>query len=192
METQKNEGSGEIEVLELEELNHQNGAPIDLYKKLLTLYLIDFDLVNAKFLWKRIPNDLKTDEELATIWKIGQSFWKREFTEAYSVISSYEWSDNHKESSQKLYSILQNRMVELVAKAYSIIKFDALANLLGINDEATLLELVNNKQWEVDQENKLVKISKHLDERLSDVKNQDQPLPQTLHRLTNYVSFLEN
>lgn len=190
METQGNEDSNEVKVLEQEELNHSNGAPLDLYKKLLMLYLMEFDLINAKFLWKRIPNSLKTDDELTAIWKIGQHLWKREFTEAYSIISSYQWSDSHKESSQKLYSILQKRMTELVSNAYSIIKFDALAKLLGINDEAAMLEMANSKQWDIDHENKLVKIKKQLNEKQFSEKDND--LPETLHRLTNYVSFLEN
>ena len=190
MERQGNEGSNEIEVLELEELTHLNGAPIELYKKLLMLYLMEFDLINAKFLWKRVPVSLKSDDELTTIWKIGQCLWKREFTEAYNIISSYQWSDSHKEPSQRLYSILQKRMTELVADAYSIIKFDALAKLVGMNDEMKMLEMVNSKQWDIDHDNKLVKIKKPLDDRLATDK--DNELPQTLHRLTNYVSFLEN
>ena len=190
METQGNNDSNEIEVLEQEELTHSNGAPLDLYKKLLMLYLMEFDLINAKFLWKRIPDSLKTDDELTTVWKIGQHLWKREFTEAYSIISSYQWSDSHKESSQKLYSILQKRMMELVENAYSIIKFDALSKLLGINDETKMLEMANRKQWDIDHDNKLVKIKKPLNGK--HVMENDNDLPQTLHRLTNYVSFLEN
>ena len=190
METQGNEDTNEIEVLELEELTHPNGAPLDLYKKLMMLYLMEFDLINAKFLWKRISDSLKTDDELTTIWKIGQHLWKREFTEAYSIISSYQWSDSHKESSEKLYSILQKRMIELVSNAYSVIKFDALAKLLGINDKTKMMEIANSKQWDIDHDSKLVKINKPLDEKY--VMEKDNDLPQTLHRLTNYVSFLEN
>ena len=53
-----------------------------------------------------------------------------------------------------------------------------------------MLEMANRKQWDIDHDNKLVKIKKSLNGK--HVMENDNDLPQTLHRLTNYVSFLEN
>jgi len=181
------------EALEQQELTSENGvATLDVYKNLLLIYLMESDLTNAKFLWKRIPIELKTDNELIAIWQIGQSLWKKEFANVYCIINSQEWSDEYKDLTHKLYSILQKRMSKLVADSYSIIKFEAISKLIGITDEQQLKEYALSNNWEVDSENKLVKITRQNSVPKTRTDSAERSLSESLVRLTNYVSFLEN
>ena len=181
------------EALEQQELTSADGvAPLDVYKKLLLIYLMESDLTNAKFLWKRIPSNLKTDNELVVIWQIGQSLWKKEFANVYFIINSQEWSEEVKELTQKLYTILQKRMTKLVADSYSVIKLEALSKLVGISDEQQLKEYALSNSWEVDSESKLVKITRNKTILKTRTDSPDRSLSESLLRLTNYVSFLEN
>ena len=60
--------------LQSQELNSANGLTnTDVYLQLLTVYLVQGDLMNAKFLWKRIPELTKAEApELLKVWLIDQ------------------------------------------------------------------------------------------------------------------------
>lgn len=50
---------------------------------------------NAKFLWKRIPADVKSaNPELARIWAVGQSMWKKDFPGIYKALNENSWSED--------------------------------------------------------------------------------------------------
>lgn len=52
---------------------------------------------NAKFLWKRIPSDIKAgDEELKRIWLVAKRMWKRDWPAVHVALNT-EWSDDIKE-----------------------------------------------------------------------------------------------
>ena len=191
METQGNDLAVLRETLEEEELNSPNGvAPILTYKKLLLIYLVETDLTNAKFLWKRMPLELKNDNEMSAIWKIGQSLWKREFSNIYSVVRSMDWSEDLKGLIELFCEMLRKRLVKLVEESYSIIKFDDLCKFLGIAEEQ-LVEIAATNSWTLDTENRLVKISQS-DNKLIQASGSEGNSAELLHRLTQYVSFLEN
>lgn len=49
---------------------------------------------NAKYLWKRIPQNVKNSyAELACIWKVGQKMWQRDFLGVYTALT-VDWSEN--------------------------------------------------------------------------------------------------
>ena len=52
---------------------------------------------NAKLLWKRIPNNIKSEnKELSHIWEIGVKLWNRELPAIYPLLSAYEWPNHLK------------------------------------------------------------------------------------------------
>ena len=155
------------------------------------VYLIDSDTINARFLWKRIPDQLKSETlELQNIWKVGQFLWKRDFSNVFATVSKQEWSALLQPLFSKLLEKLRIRLLALVGHAYSNIKIENLCLLLGL-DENQVIELVLKKSWEIDMDNKIVKptvqasntedselIGKHSDLLMSN--------------LTDYIAFLEN
>lgn len=65
-----------------------------VYEQLLAVYLYQNDLCNAKYLWKRIPANVKSSTpELANIWAVGQHMWKRDFPSVYKALNSVTWSE---------------------------------------------------------------------------------------------------
>jgi len=186
------------DVLEQQELLSNNAqTPTEVYAQLLVTYLIQNDLVNSKFLWQRIPTNIKTDKELENIWKIGKLLWKREFNSFFNSITNETWSSVIAPLMVKLRESQRERLVNLVTQSYSIISFSKLGQLIGC-DEVQLTEIASVKLWELDIENKMVKINNLstnlLTMNLTSVENEEanKQCDRLLNKLTNYVTFLEN
>lgn len=79
-----------LESRELEEVRGQEALG-DIMEH-LALYLLEGELCDAKFLWKRIPNGHKESPELTAIWGVGQALWLRDMPEFYQRAKSFEWS----------------------------------------------------------------------------------------------------
>jgi len=186
------------DVLEQQELLSNNTqTPPEVYAQLLVTYLIQNDLVNSKFLWQRIPTNIKTDKELKNIWKIGKLLWKREFNSFFNSITNETWSSVIAPLMVKLRESQRERLVNLVTQSYSIISFSKLEQLIGC-DEVQLTDIASVKLWELDIENKMVKINNLstnlLTMNLTSIENEEanKQCDRLLNKLTNYVTFLEN
>merc|ERR1712179_115083 len=173
---------------------HTGELSPDVYKQLLAIYLIDNDVINAKFLWKRIPEETKaSNPELANIWHIGQSLWKRDFENVYVKASAVEWSSVTKPLIDHLCASLRTRMTTLIANAYSVIAVPDVSKLLGFSvDEA--MEFARSQTWVVDDENQLIKPKKVNTYNNNVVSNGKsvETFDQLMNSLTDYVTFLEN
>ena len=52
---------------------------------------------NAKYLWKRIPPDVKAaHEELGRVWMVGQCMWQRNWSAVHTALN-VEWSEDIKD-----------------------------------------------------------------------------------------------
>ena len=57
------------------------------------LQLLMFFRNNARFLWKRIPQDTKeADEELCCVWNIAKQMWQKNYGQVYELILGKDWS----------------------------------------------------------------------------------------------------
>jgi len=66
------------------------------------LYLINIQRDSARFLWKRIPHDLKKNStELQAIWKIGKCTWQRDYVELYKAFNN-NWEPLNKTLAELL------------------------------------------------------------------------------------------
>ena len=84
METQSTHSEApeaRLGILENQELESPRGVlTAELYAEFLALYLLTNDLANAKFLWKRIPDEAKTEsDELKAVWEVGKAAWQRDY-----------------------------------------------------------------------------------------------------------------
>ncbi|MGH0163174.1 UNVERIFIED_CONTAM: hypothetical protein FKN15_047332 [Acipenser sinensis] len=84
-----------LEQCETQELEAPGGiATPQVYGQLLALYLLHNDMNNGRYLWKRIPQAVKTSNmELAAIWAVGQRIWQRDFPGIYTAIAAHQWSE---------------------------------------------------------------------------------------------------
>lgn len=159
----------------------------EVYTQLLAIYLYQNDTCNAKFLWKRTPAEIKASTpELAKLWNVGCHMWKRDFPSIYTAIKD-QWSPAIQPIITALQERLQKRAFDLVANAYTSIRADNLALLMGVTPEAAINTAVSNG-WTSDP------TTGTMTPKLPEPTQKEIPLTseQELALLTDYVSFLEN
>ncbi|XP_074640988.1 COP9 signalosome complex subunit 8-like [Tubulanus polymorphus] len=173
--------------LETQELESPGGiATPQTYGQLLAVYLLQNDLPNAKFLWKRIPVTIKsTDAELTQIWAVGQKMWHRDFPGIYQCLNK-EWSENMKNLMTALTEATKIRAFNLVSQAYSSISIDDFAAFVGVSTDNAINVAVEHG-WAADDQNKVIIPKKPENTQCAVI-----PSEQHLSRLTDFVSFLEN
>jgi len=154
------------------------------YTELLASYLVQNDLCNAKFLWKRIPAEMKTSEELAAIWRVGQKLWLKDMPGFYAEVRSFPWSAATAPVVNQLIEFQRESNIRLIGIAYSSIQPLDVAKLLGVSvEEAETLVL--SRGW-TKSEGMIIPEEPPV-ETIKITSAEDQ-----LGKLTDFVTFLEN
>jgi COP9 signalosome complex subunit 8 len=173
------------EVIEFESSNEPPSPNAGTFYGIqLFAYLIVNDLNSARFLWKRIPTEIKAaNPELANIWKIGQHVWKREYQPLYTIATA-AWSLIYQPLATAFLSTFRSRSFALLSRAYSSINAIDCGYILGYSPEE-VVKLVTAQGWAFDPVTKLI-----------EPKPRQEPVVQKtgldeLHSLTKYVVFLE-
>ncbi|XP_038049084.1 COP9 signalosome complex subunit 8-like [Patiria miniata] len=172
---------------ESQELEAPGGvATPEVYCKLLALYLLNNDMNNAKFLWKRIPQPIKTaNPEVGLVWAVGQNMWQRDFPATYAALKK-EWSEAVKPIMEAITENIRQRMFHLISQGYTTIEAEEFAAYVGLPvDQA--ITAVTAEGWQYNADNKMISPKKP-------VPQLDQAIPSEQHiaQLTDFVSFLEN
>ncbi|XP_043288087.1 COP9 signalosome complex subunit 8 [Venturia canescens] len=183
-----NEVENLLSELEKAELEAATGAlPAQTYTQLLALYLHENDLCNAKFLWKRIPTNIKTSTpELLKIWQVGQKMWKRDWSAVHAALNC-EWSEDVRNIMNALKENVRERAMSLISEAYSSVELSAVSLMTGLTAEEAR-SAVLDRGWGL--EDTTVKPRK-CDREQSNATNASLTEDQ-LYKLTQFVSFLEN
>jgi len=176
-----------VEVLEFRELEGlgPDGFSAEGYTELLANYLLQGDLANARFLWKRTPLTKKQQHpELASVWSVGQRLWQRDMLNFYLTARSFQWSPAIAPIMAQLIESIQEKMVRLIGTAYTSIQVDDVAILLGITP-AEVEALATARGWtKIDG---LLQPTEVPPEELVLASAEEQ-----LGKLTDFVTFLEN
>jgi len=100
--------------------------------------------MKAKFLWRRIPLEMRQQsEELNRVWIIVQLLIQRKYDQAFQVYNQFKennqvWSSNEfSKLMDYLIEISRQRVMDLVNLAYSSINIQDLANMLGVETAIT-------------------------------------------------------
>ncbi|KYN36390.1 COP9 signalosome complex subunit 8 [Trachymyrmex septentrionalis] len=193
--------------LEISELESPTGViSAQAYMRLLAVYLHRNDLCNAKYLWKRIPSDVKTaHEELGRVWTVGQCMWQRNWPAVHTALN-VEWSEDVKDVMTALKEELsltepppistpifpdnvRERVMRLISKAYSSLNLMTMATMSGMSlDEARQAAI--DRDWTVD--GTIVQPRKQIDEEQYSQSDKICLTEEQLQKLTQFVSFLEN
>ncbi|XP_055299582.1 COP9 signalosome complex subunit 8 [Sitodiplosis mosellana] len=177
-----------IVILENQELDSPNGVTPQLYAELMAAYLYKNDLSSARFLWKRIPLNVKTGNiELEKIHSVYICLWNNDIAGFFKIIN-YEWSNNIAELMFELREKTYKETVDLIAKAYTSLFEDFICNMLNQTPDV-ITELCKNLEWEIEDGNypRLIK-----PRRPPDAKVNTESAENLLAKLTDFVSFLEN
>lgn len=69
---------------------------------------------NAKYLWKRIPANVKSSNaELAQIWAVGQNMWQRDLPAVYKTLNSTTWSEHVTDIMKAVQGMINNLFINL-------------------------------------------------------------------------------
>uniref|UniRef100_A0A674P2V3 COP9 signalosome complex subunit 8 n=2 Tax=Takifugu rubripes TaxID=31033 RepID=A0A674P2V3_TAKRU len=177
-----------LDQCETQELEAPGGiATPQVYAQLLSLYFLHNDMNNARYLWKRTPQAIKSaNPELTAIWAVGQRIWQRDFPGIYTAIAAFQWSENILPVVEALRESTRQRAYSLVAQAYTSISAEDFAAFVGYSVEEAVKGVVS-QGWQADPATRMVMPKKPDPPPVSLVPNEQQ-----LARLTDYVAFLEN
>ncbi|CAG9814068.1 unnamed protein product [Phaedon cochleariae] len=176
------------EDLEKQELEAPNAEPPpQVYEQLLAIYLYQNDLCNAKYLWKRIPPNIKSSNpELGHIWAVGQAMWNRDFSAIYRALNAVTWSESIAEIMKLVQDVIRTRAVDLISQAYSSITLDTVSAMTGLSPDICI-PACTERGWKFEPDTKMVHPVRQNIEHIGQTSSEDQ-----LYKLTDFVSFLEN
>ncbi|KAL3283157.1 hypothetical protein HHI36_006309 [Cryptolaemus montrouzieri] len=174
--------------LEKQELEAPNGvASPQAYEQLLAIYLYKNDLCNAKYLWKRIPSQIKeSNPELGHIWSVGQYMWKKDYPSIYNALNSVTWTETVADIMKKVQESVRDRAIQLISQAYSSITLEAVCAMTGLPPDSCCKTCID-RQWQIESDSKIVHPVLSDAQSIGQTSSEDQ-----LYKLTDFVSFLEN
>uniref|UniRef100_A0A6U4MZW9 CSN8/PSMD8/EIF3K domain-containing protein n=1 Tax=Hemiselmis andersenii TaxID=464988 RepID=A0A6U4MZW9_HEMAN len=107
-------------------------AMLPFYRIHLISYLLLDDLVNARWLWERMPDRIKGDPELQAVWKVAQHLWKRELKEVYALLTSTSWTPPLNSLSASVLEGVRSRQMKLIGQSHSAIAVSDCSEMLGL------------------------------------------------------------
>lgn len=176
------------EDLERQELESSNGvASGQVYTQLLALYLHQYDLCNAKLLWKRIPRNITvSNPEILAVWSVGQKLWKKDLPATYLALGAYNWSEVVSEIMTDLRKNLRERCLNLIGQSYSTVSMDTVITMTGLSKDA-VISTCQDRKWQVSSDGTMITPVRPTQPAPLHTSSEDQ-----LFKLTDFVSFLEN
>lgn len=194
METHTLDYASLAKKLEIQELESPAGRPSpQVYGQLLAIYLLFNDLTSAKFLWKRIPDEIKRDNnELSVIWTVGKMMWKKDYSEIYDTIKSFPmWPIHLKNIMNLILQATRNSAVRLITKAYSTMHISRASSLMGMTEDE-MLSWASSNNWTFDKATRYFVINK-ANRIESNCPNTSilENRTELLEKLTDYIIFLE-
>lgn len=183
--------SYECEKAELDVMSEAFERPSTFfYCSFLLAYLIENDLNNARFLWKRIPADIKKNNAmLGTIWSIGRSMWEKQYAKTYEIVSQTNWDTALVPLINRLVETFRQRTAKLLTTAYTSISASDVSLYLGMNEQ-DVTKYVAPLQWTYDDSTKFWTPNKDF-LTAQQVQEQRSSGIQTLQGLAEKTVFLE-
>lgn len=133
-----------IEQLENDEIQ-EGSLTAEQYTKLFSAYLYTNELCAAKFLWRRVPEPIKTNPELQKVWLIGKALWTKHYTQAYELINC-QWSDVLEPIMMAIKHRIQQDTLKFISMHYENIQFNKFQTLMGVNKEQAE-KIVEREGW---------------------------------------------
>eukprot|EP00002_Diphylleia_rotans_P016859 TRINITY_DN3275_c0_g1_i3.p1 TRINITY_DN3275_c0_g1~~TRINITY_DN3275_c0_g1_i3.p1 ORF type:complete len:243 (+),score=43.31 TRINITY_DN3275_c0_g1_i3:66-731(+) len=117
------------------------GEPLttEFYELFLLAYLCKHDLNLARFTWKRIPQNMKSESKtLVTLWSVGCLLWQRRFAEITTILTSAEWPLHLIPCVAIFTESFRTRLAQSIAATYSHIRVSDCAAAFGWTVEQML------------------------------------------------------
>ncbi|KAL5280934.1 COPS8 family protein [Megaselia abdita] len=174
------------EIMKRLEDDEMDGERIDenLYTQLLAGYLFEMNFLNAQFLYKRIPSNLKTEEHIK-LFEVLQAVQKTN-AEAFTIIKSSEWSPCIKGLMDKMQERVLKEILDLIATAYTSIYENRFIEMTCCAPE-DVENLCKTLDWDIEVYNN----QKLITPKQKTTQTTTTTSEEQLGILTSFVSHLE-
>ncbi|KAK9845430.1 hypothetical protein WJX81_006269 [Elliptochloris bilobata] len=148
-------------------------------------HLYNYDLPDARYVWKRLPDVLKQERVVTMAFQLLQAMWNKDYQGVWQALNRQDWGAEVAPLAAALAEKVRAYNAELITRAYSSIAPSKAAALLGL-PEAQAVELAERAGWgRRDVSSGLITVTRPAggsDERVTS---------EHLARLTQYVTHLE-
>mmetsp|Transcript_40466 Transcript_40466/g.52097 ORF Transcript_40466/g.52097 Transcript_40466/m.52097 type:complete len:208 (-) Transcript_40466:134-757(-) len=173
------------ETYEIENCGIENDETNLNYTKQLILYMIVDEMDNARHLWRRIGDNIKTQApQIGTVWEIGKLLWQRTNVPGAFQLLNGDFHPSIQQYISKLIEQLRERQVELFGRAYKCINLSTISLAIGLNETLALQECLKNG-WAYDESTKSFTLPTPLPVK-SDINGLGE-----IAKLMDHVAFLE-
>ncbi|CAD5120341.1 DgyrCDS8916 [Dimorphilus gyrociliatus] len=171
--------------LEQNELEHPNENNEQNYSLLIALYMLENDLNNARYTWKRAAVcSPASSSELQQVWNCGKRLWEKDYQGFYKALN-FNWSERLKPVMFELEGRIRQKMLDLVAFAYTSVSLTDLSAFFGL-PENEAVDMVQKLGWAYNQETRMLSPVCRDKSSVAGPSTNDH-----LERLTKFVNFLE-
>ncbi|WIA11913.1 hypothetical protein OEZ85_011997 [Tetradesmus obliquus] len=175
-------------ILDAAELESSNPDVLNQWPHTLHLLGLMYNqqLEDARFLWKRLPIDVKRDNpELDAVWRLLQYFWNQHYQGIWQALQGYQWSPQVRPFVDALVAKTRSDMLALLSEGYSLLSPAKAALLLGVS-EGEVAHLVEPAGWKQDMESGMYHTA------LQQAADVDLEGYENLRQLAQYMVHLES
>ena len=110
--------------------------------------LLQNDLSEARFLWRRLPASLKSQPLTAAAWSLGRAIWTRNWAVFYQIARSNDWHDA-KPLVDALLEMTKKRTTDATARAFVNVKAERVGEWTGCDYEG-VKGICKEQGWDMD------------------------------------------
>mmetsp|Transcript_18444 Transcript_18444/g.20510 ORF Transcript_18444/g.20510 Transcript_18444/m.20510 type:complete len:201 (+) Transcript_18444:21-623(+) len=125
--------SATVENYELDACNEKDEAS-PYYTVLILANLLQGELENARFVWKRAPKDSKAPgTSICAAWEIGKAMWQRDYAKVYTAMAAFKGSKIEDVCCAHLRdTVFRESVCKLLGKGFSTISTKEASVYLGL------------------------------------------------------------
>lgn len=127
-----------------------NMSSFDFFIQYMGLYLLKGDLINAKFLFKRLPQSIKDDSSMKSLWFIARLLWQQDTKKFFSTCTDLQSNLNNTDILYYIIERIRDRQlkiwIDLIKQAYSCVSIKFICDYFNLKFEE-LLNLFDSKSW---------------------------------------------
>lgn len=116
----------------------------------LLALLLQSDLTEARFLWRRLPAECKDNPDTIAVWALAKALWQSDMPAFYDAAKHPSWGGADTLVSALVYAT-RRKGVQLIARAYTCVSLERVSTLLGLDRDGAA-QLCHREGWTVDGE----------------------------------------
>lgn len=135
-----------------------------MYSVYICAFMMEGRFPEARFLWKRIPQELKKTNDVQESWRIASSLMAKDWPTFFEMLERASLSDLVVVAMKELTKKVRAKSVSRLAKCYTSCDKDTLCKSLGMPG-SEVSQFCASMGWELDASSGVIKIVNNLESR---------------------------